>query len=345
MVPLKFQESKSRILINVIFILLIFYFNCFQVIGQEVENNREDEFYEWLIKFKERAHKEYNINKNLLDEVFFDTTYKPKVIALDKNQPEFIKTFKQYYDNAVNPTRIKKGKQKSIKYDNLLTQVEKKYKIPRQIILAFWGMETNYGQNKGKTPIIDSLATLAFDNRRKNFFFKELISALQILEKNNFKKRDLVGSWAGAFGHFQFMPSTYLAYAVDCDNDNKIDLVNSLPDAMCSAGNFLSKLGWNNKYIWGRVVKITDKNSEMFLAEINKKSWNDLSYFTNLGVRKLNGDKISSNKDSNLKSKLIAPMGIEDDVFIVYKNFEVIMNWNRSTNYALSIGLLSDKLK
>ena len=173
------------------------------------------------------------------------------------------------------------------------------------------------------------------------FFTNELIYSFKILQKNKLNKTDFLGSWAGAFGHFQFMPSTYYNYAIDGNKDNKIDIINNTDDALYSAGNFLSKLGWNKKYIWGRQVKF-NKNKKKILKYVNENKWRDLSFFIKLGVKTINNKNIIL---SPIQAKLIAPNGIDGPYFLIYKNFNVIKLWNNSTNYALTVGLLADSIR
>lgn len=320
--------------------LFLFLSMSYSPLFAEENEDLSDKFYEWLIEFKQLANTKYKIDKNLLDDSFVDVVYKPKIIKLDRNQPEFTETFWDYYNNAVHPLRIKRGKEKFKEQGKLLKEVEKKYNIPQNIILSFWGMETDYGRIKGTTKLIDSLSVLSFDHRRSKFFTNELISALKIMQKNNLKKDEFIGSWAGAFGHFQFMPSTFLNYAVDGDKDGKIDLINSLPDAFYSAGNYLSKMGWDKRYRWGRPVEFNRDNKKIW-AVVNTPEWRYISFYSHLGVKTTKGKELPK---IHIKARLIAPMGTEGPVFLIYNNFTKIMLWNSSTNYALSVGLLSDAL-
>jgi len=307
---------------------------------QKTEDEFRDEFLKWVVDFKKTAKEQYGINETLLEKAFSEVEYKPKIIKLDRNQPEFVKTFWGYYDNAVHPLRVRRGKAKMKENEKLLKRVEKKYGVPANIIVAFWGIETDYGRNMGNSSIVEVLSTLSFDHRRSKFFTEELINVFKILQSGKMPLEDMKGSWAGAFGNFQFLPSTYLNYSVDCDGDGKADLRNSLADAFCSAANYLSKIGWNENYRWGRPVKF-DRNNQKIWAEVNSKEWKDISYFSNLGVTRTNGSRLPR---TNINAKLIAPMGVDGPIFLIYDNFKRIMRWNNSTNYALSVGLLSDAI-
>lgn len=322
-----------------LFLLFLLFVPNYAVLAEE-EEDMNKKFNEWLISFKKMANEEYSISKDLLDRAFANVKYKERVVKLDRNQPEFKKVFWNYYDDAIHPLRIKRGKDRLQQNIKLLRAVEKKYGVPPSIIVAFWGMETDYGRNMGKTPIIEALATLSFDNRRQKFFTNELINSLKLIQDNKVNADDFLGSWAGGFGNFQFIPSTIISYAVDGDGDGKIDLRDSLPDAFYSAGNYLSKMGWDKNYRWGRPVKF-NKNNKKIWEIVNSKNWYDLSYFSQLGITRTNGNRLPTNK---IKGQLIAPMGMDGPVFLVYKNFNYIKRWNNSTNYALSVGLLSDAI-
>ncbi len=308
---------------------------------EEIEGYNAKEFNEWLEDFKEKARKKYKISQKTLDTAFKNIKYNPKVIKSDRKQPEFMRTFWKYFDSALKPERVADGRIMLKKYKTLLKNVSEKYGVPKEIIVAFWGMETYYGKILGNYNIIDSLTTLAFDPRRTDFFSSELIQALKIIDAGHMKPSQMIGSWAGAFGNFQFLPSTFNRYAVDGDGDGKINLISNISDAMHSAGNYLSKMGWDKKYRWGRPVLIA-KDDKKIWEYVNSNEWEPLSFFRSLGVKQLDGNLVA-NKD--IKASLIAPNGVEGPVFIVYNNFKLIMNWNASTNYALSIGLLSDALK
>jgi membrane-bound lytic murein transglycosylase B len=204
--------------------------------------------------------------------------------------------------------------------------------------MSFWGLETNFGQYKGKMSTIRSLVTLACDKRRSQFFTEELMLALKLAEREDLDPKLMVGSWAGAMGHTQFMPSAYMKYAVDGDGDNKIDLWHSVPDALTSAANFLQHLGWQRGYRWGREVSLKEDfgyhNSGMDNA-------GPLAKWGKLGVNKTNGKAIGK---ADIEAALIVPAGHKGPAFLVYDNFEVIMRWNRSQFYAIAVGRLADRI-
>lgn len=314
--------------------------NALATATEEVETFDDKEFKEWVEDFKKTAIKKYKIKQSIVDEAFRDIKYEPKIINYDRKQPEFMKTFWNYYDSALKPERVANGKIKLKQNAKLFYSVAEKYNVQPQILIAFWGMETNYGKYMGNHSIIPALTTLAFDPRRSDFFTSELIKALQIVNAGHISIKSLKGSWAGAFGNFQFMPSTFMAYAVDGNGDGKIDLINNLEDAVNSAANYLSKMGWNGKYKWGRPV-LVDKKDKNVWQYVNSNEWKDVNFFKSIGVKKYDGSPLSS---SDIGASLIAPDGVNGPVFLVYNNFKYIMRWNFSTNYALSIGLLSDAI-
>lgn len=271
-------------------------------------------------------------------EVLGNARFLPKIISYDRNQPEFVQSFASYLHKRVNDWRIKKGRQLLKENSELLRSLTQQYGIPAHYLVAFWGLETNFGSYKGKMPIIDSLATLACDTRRSEFFSKELLLALKLYDRENLNVETMVGSWAGAMGHTQFMPSAYLQYAVDGDGDGKVNLWNSESDALSSAANFLRSLGWKSGYIWGREVTLAD-NFDYQLA--GREQQYTLSQWTDYGVSRVDGTSLG---DSQLKASLLVPAGHKGPAFLVYENFNVIMRWNFSESYALAVGYLADRI-
>ncbi|MDI9313386.1 MAG: lytic murein transglycosylase [Hydrotalea sp.] len=264
-------------------------------------------------------------------------------IAKDRAQGEFILSFRTYYSRTVTAERIATAKQYAIKYGDIFDAVEKKYGVPREVILAFWSLESTFGQNMGRTPAILSLATLAYEGRRREFFTSELIAALKIIDQNHFQsffvKAGFLSSWAGALGQVQFMPSTYLKYAVDGDGNGVRDLWNNPADIIFSTANFVSQLGWNEKDSWGQVVTVP---SNFLYRDINDKNKRSFHYWRSLGVRDLNGNLISDH--FFYQGTILVPMSAQGPIFLVEDNFFVIKKWNNSNFFALSIGLLADSI-
>jgi len=281
--------------------------------------------------------KEKGLQENLIS-LLDDVNKVERVIRLDRNQPEFVQTFSGYFGRRVTDYRIQKGRELLAKYRPLLNQLTQKYGVPPQYLIAFWGLETNFGGYLGKIPTLDSLATLACDPRRKTFFTSELFTALELINQHDLDVSDMRGSWAGAMGHTQFMPSAYSRYAVDGDNDGRADLWNSIPDALTSAANFLNNLGWEAQLRWGREVKLPDGFEYTNLGLDQKLP---LAHWRAVGVLDVAERPLA---DVDIEAALLAPSGKTGPQFLVYNNFNVIMRWNNSQFYALSVGHLADRI-
>ncbi|MGL4448761.1 MAG: lytic murein transglycosylase [Shewanella sp.] len=262
----------------------------------------------------------------------------PKVIELDQQQPEFSQTFANYFNKRATDWRVNEGRRLLTQHRPLLDKLAKQYGVPPQYILSFWGLETNYGSYKGKMLVLDSLATLACEPRRSGYFTTELMQALKLKEKYNFDKETMVGSWAGAMGHTQFMPSAYAKYAVDGDGDGKADLWNSTADALTSAAHFLQNLGWQANQRWGREVLLP---AQFSYDHLGAKQALPLSAWAAQGVVQSNGQALPS---MDMKAALYLPAGHTGPAFLGYENFNVIMRWNRSEFYAISVGHLADRI-
>jgi membrane-bound lytic murein transglycosylase B len=282
---------------------------------------------------RERGISEQIISSSLAEVKFVD-----KVIALDGQQPEFSTSFADYFEKRVTPWRVEQGRKYFAIHRELLNQLTQQYGVPGQYILAFWGLETNFGSYKGSMPVLDSLATLACHPRRADYFTEELIQALKLQEKYQFTSRDMVGSWAGAMGHTQFMPTTYANYAVDGDGDGKVDLWNSVADGLTSAANFLHSLGWKENERWGREVILPNNYSYEYLGS---KDVLALSKWASLNIRQANKAPLNV---ADMQAALYLPAGHTGPAFLGYHNFNVIMRWNRSEFYAISVGHLADRI-
>jgi membrane-bound lytic murein transglycosylase B len=294
-------------------------------------------FREWLEALRAEARGK-GISETTLNAALNSVEPVIRVIELDRRQPEFTQTFWTYLDQRVNDRRIKQGRALLAKHRLLLNKIEAEYNVPARYIVAFWGLETNFGEYMGRFRVIDALAMLAYDHRRADFFRSELFSALQIIEEGHIAPDAMTGSWAGAMGHMQFIPSTFIRYAVDYTGNGRKDIWTSLPDAFASAANFLSKLGWHPKQSWGREVRLP-KGFDLMLAGMDRKK--TLAEWSALGVRRADGGPLPR---SDMEGSIILPQGHKGPAFLVYENFQVIMRWNRSINYALSIGHLADRI-
>lgn len=261
-----------------------------------------------------------------------------RVVELDRSQPEFTRTFADYFNRRVTFYRVSRGRQLLNRYESLLSRLTREYGIPPQYLLAFWGLETNFGNYLGKISTLDSLATLACDQRRSKFFTAELFQALELVDLHQLDIGRMEGSWAGAVGHTQFMPSAYYRYGTDGDGDGRVDLWDSIPDALTSAANYLKSLGWEPELRWGREVILPEDFPYQETGIDNRRP---LQEWQAMGVRRINGEPVG---DVDVEAALLVPSGADGPKFLVYQNFDVIMRWNRSQFYALSVGHLADRI-
>jgi len=296
------------------------------------------DFAEWLDDVRHEALAR-GVSQATLDKAFDGIRPIDKVLELDRRQPEFFDTFWNYLDKRINADRVRKGRELLETHKRMFASVENCHQVPPRFLVAFWALETNFGQHTGGFPVIGALATLASDTRRPEFFRQELLAALDILEAGHIDPALMTGSWAGAMGQMQFMPTTFRHYAVDGDDDGKTDIWRSLPDAFSSAANYLKELGWRDDEIWGREVSLP-RDFDWRLAGLETKK--TVKAWAALGVTQANGDPLPP---SYSKGAIILPQGHEGPAFLVYRNFEVILTWNRSVNYALSVALLADRLR
>ena len=278
------------------------------------------------------------IREATVDEVLSSVTYQPRVIELDRRQPEFTSTFADYYGRRVTQTRVERGRELVATHRELLDRVQAETGVPPHYIAAFWGLETNFGSYFGRMSVPDSLATLACDERRSAFFTEQLVAALRIIDAGDITLDRMEGSWAGAMGHMQFMPTTFLEHAVDGDGDGRRDLWGSLPDAFSSAGNFLAGLGWAPGWRWGREVRLPE---DFDFALAGRGQPRSLAAWRELGVTDAFGRALPA---LDQEAAILVPHGHEGPAFVVYDNFEVILRWNRSEYYGIAVGRLADRI-
>ena len=305
-------------------------------------------FDKWKEQFKIIALSN-NISEKTFNLVMSNVKYLPKVIKYDRFQPEFYEDTKTYISKRSSTNKVKKGLKFYNNEKKLINTVEKKYDIEKELLLALMGIETNYGTYVGKMDILSSLATLSFDKRRTQFFTNELLTLLKLIDNNQIDYKTLYGSWAGAFGFFQFMPSTIKNHAIDFNNDYYIDLKNP-QDAYASAANYLNNIGWNKHKPCFYKIELNDDIEKKYLNVSAKKIINKkkLKYFKKFIV---NNDNLNS-LDENLKVAIITP---DKDIvpnaetlnpaYIVFDNYEIILQWNRSLRFALAVCTLKNKIK
>lgn len=282
--------------------------------------------------------REKGLPETVIVDALGGVEYQARVIELDRSQPEFRQSFAAYLRARVSTRRINTGRLMLASYPELWSRLLADYGIPGRYLVAFWGLETNYGGFLGGMPTLDVLATLACDERRSAFFTEQLMTALGLVEAEGLQPEQMRGSWAGAMGHTQFMPSTWQEHAIDGDGDGRVDLWNSIPDALTSAANYLSALGWREGERWGREVRLP---KDFPYAESGLERSRPLAEWAALGVRTANGSALPS---AELEAAVLVPMGHRGPAFLVYPNFEAIMAWNRSESYALAVGHLADRI-
>ena len=278
------------------------------------------------------------VSERTLAQAFSDVKLVPRIIELDRNQPEGRQTFTQYLQRVVPETRIEAAQKRLTEHRLLLEQVGNYYQLQPRFIIALWGIESDFGRFTGGFSVINALATLAYDGRRSTFFRAELIDALRILDKGDIELSAMTGSWAGAMGQSQFMPSSYRRFAVDYDQDGRRDIWATHADIFASIANYLHRSNWKYDQTWGREILLPD-NFDFTLVgmETNKP----IGYWQKLGVRRIDGRDLPARQ---LNASIVLPDGTDGNGFMVYHNFRVILDWNRSTYFALAVGILADRL-
>ena len=292
----------------------------------------------WLDSLRQEALGA-GISQPVLDSALGNLTEPlPRVLELDRKQPESTQSLADYLASRVSDKRIANGRSMLSEYPTWLGRVESENGVARRIIVALWGIESNYGQNTGGFGVVPALATLAYDGRRGEYFRKELLEALRILDAGHIPLEQMNGSWAGAMGQCQFMPSSFRRFAVDGNGDGRKDIWTSVPDVLASTANYLNQAGWQQGQTWGRPVRLPKKFET---SRIGLDTRLPLSRWQTLGVRQINGSALPGR---SLQASLIRPDGPGTQAYLVYDNFRVILAWNKSTAFAVAVGTLSDRL-
>ena len=329
----------SKIIIKITFFSLLFWL--------PVHSENINEFDIWLNSFKIIAEKK-GISKNTINNVLANAKFLPKVIEYDRRQPEHYEDTDTYIKKRANESRVINGK---LIYDTnkkLINEIEKKFNVEKELLLALMGIETNFGEYLGKMDIISSLATLSFDKRRSDFFTKELITLLKLIDNKIINPNILFGSWAGAFGNFQFMPSTIKKYAVDYNKNNNIEL-KDIEDSIASAANYINKIGWRKNEPCYLKITLKDNVPKKYLNSSAKKIKNHAKI---KNLKKFIKNYENYDLSENILSAIIIP---DKDIipnsqslspaFLVFRNYELILKWNRSLRFALAVCTLKDKIK
>lgn len=299
----------------------------------------DESFEQWRSRFRTLALGR-GISAATFDQAFAGVQPDPAVIAADRSQPEFTKPVWEYLESAVSPLRVRNGKSLLIQQAGLLASLEARYGIEPARLVAFWGMESNYGNNMGNKGVIRSLATLAYEGRRPDFAQDQLIAALGILQHGDVTADRMIGSWAGAMGQTQFIPTTYDQYAVDFDGDGRRDIWGSTADALASTANYLKASGWQDGKPWGYEVRVP-ANFDYSLADMGVRK--SLAEWNALGIQGLGLPQPAAQPSDS--ASLLLPAGHRGPAFLVFNNFRTILKYNNSSSYALGVALLSERYR
>ncbi|MGY3172766.1 membrane-bound lytic murein transglycosylase B [Pseudomonas sp. TE12234] len=295
-------------------------------------------FAEWLAGFRKEALAA-GIRADVFDRAFANVSFDPSVIRADRSQPEFARPVWEYLDGALSPLRVRKGQALISQYDGILQSIEQRYGVDRQALVAVWGMESNFGQFQGNKSVINSLATLAYEGRRPAFAHAQLIAALQILQQGDIEPDKMLGSWAGAMGQTQFIPTTYNTHAVDFDGDGRRDIWGSASDALASTAHYLQSSGWQKGQPWGFEVQLPS-GFNYFLADGTIRK--SVAEWRQLGITLPNGSQAPAGTEQ-LSAALLLPAGYRGPAFLVLDNFRAILKYNNSSSYALAVSLLAER--
>ena len=312
----------------------------------------EEGFKQYVIELKKEALSQ-GFTQDLVDSSFAKVKFHKRAVKADRKQPEKVETLDTYLPKRVPAWKVKKARQLYKKHQDILTRIGNDYSVQPRFIVALWGLETNFGKFTGGYNVISALSTLAYEGRREVFFKKQLWAALTILDEEHIAVDDMKGSWAGAMGQNQFMPTSFLAYAVDGDGDGKKDIWHNQVDIFASMANYLQKEGWNDDLTWGRQVKLPE-NFDISLAipknTGSRKNWlkawsnteKTLAQWQALGVRRTDGTNLPN---VDIKAALVFPDDENGRAYLAYNNYKSLMHWNLSYYFVSSVGHLSDRIK
>ena len=324
-------------IITLLFLFKVLIFNSVFAVTLDTD------FETWLTSYKKNALKK-GISQKTIDVAFKNVKFLEQVIKYDRKQPEFFEDTVTYVSKRATDSKAKKAEELLKKNTHLFSEIENKFKVEKEILLALWGIETHFGKHVGKMDIISSLATLSYDKRRRDFFSSQLLTLLRLIDKKLIDPSKLYGSWAGAYGNFQFMPSSISRYAIDYDGNNKIELKISLADSLASAANYINKIGWEKGQPCFYRVKLTKKVKKKYINLSARKISHKLkiSKWKSKGVVNFDGSELKT----NLKAALILPDGKpETPTYLVFDNYEKILKWNRSLRFGISVCTLAGMIK
>ena len=312
-------------------------------VGLPPKIDAQENFEEWLTSYKKFALNK-GVSQKTIDTAFKNVKFLKQVIKYDRKQPEFFEDTNTYVEKRANILRVNTARKLLKENKKLFNEVENKFFVEKEILLSLWGIETNFGKHVGKMDIISSLATLSFDKRRRDFFSSQLLTLLKLIDKKLIDPSTLYGSWAGAYGNFQFMPSTIERYAIDYDNNNKIELKSSLDDALASAANYINSIGWKKGEPCFFKVRLTNNIKNKYINSSARTISHRLKIkkWKKKGVINFDGTDLKT----NLKAALILPDGKQDTpAFLVFENYEKILKWNRSLRFGISVCTLANMIK
>lgn len=331
------------------FAVLILAVAAATIAGQEPPPPEPPPFADWLQELIVEA-RERGYGADLIDQTLARLEPLPRVIANDRSQAELVVGFERYYRTRVNAPFVRRGREMARAHGRLLDRIEDAYEVQRRFVLAIWGIETQYGRVTGSTPVFQALATLAWEPRRADFFRGELFDALTMVSRGHIDAQSMTGSWAGAMGQPQFLPSSYLQFAQDFDRDGRRDIWRSTPDALASIANYLDEWGWDDAFTWGREVRITPEVRERIAQETTRRTDGcfamrnmteriPLEAWRRLGVRRVDGTALPA---ADVTAGLV---DTDTRSFLVYENYDAILRYNCAHYYALTVALLADQIR
>ena len=304
--------------------------------SSEVDASVDQRFLQWVARFRESALSE-GISQDTLEAAFNGVHLRAQAIQLDRSQPEFTRPIWDYLDTIVSEQRIATGRQKRSQYQREADAASARFGVPGEILMAVWGIESNYGSNFGDVPVIDALATLGFEGRREKWARSELLASLKIIQRGDIERAHMLGSWAGAMGQTQFLPTTYLAYAIDADGDGHPDIWGSIADVLASTANFLARSGWRGNEPCSVEVQLPQ---DFDLAHADPATRQDSSQWQTEGVRSMDGKQLPALSSASI----LLPAGSHGPAFLIGQNFGTLLRYNNSNSYALAVCLLAQRI-
>jgi len=350
--------TKNPIKLLLILIVCVFSSHSFAVeklisVTTKKELSQVKPSFEQYVEELKREALKQRFSPALINSAFSNIKYYKRAVKADRSQPEKVETLDTYLPKRIPQWKVNKARKLFKEHLSLLTKIGEQYGVQPRFIVALWGLETNFGKYTGNYNVVSALSTLAYEGRRETFFKKQLWAALTIISQGHISADKMIGSWAGAMGQNQFMPSSFLAYAVDGDGDGKKDIWTNIADVFASVANYLKQEGWNDELTWGRQVKLPD-NFDTSLAipkrTGSRKKWlaawaqreKSLLEWQKLGVRRTDGTSLPT---INVKAALIFPDDEKGRVYLAYNNYKSLMHWNLSYYFVSSVGHLSDRIK